>query len=31
MMKPARLRELFELEPGDGRYGRDLGEPAAES
>jgi hypothetical protein len=30
-MKPARLRKLLELEPGDGRYGRDSSRSTADS
>jgi uncharacterized protein (DUF849 family) len=31
VMKPALLRELLELEPGDGRYGRDSSRSTADS
>ena len=27
VMKPARLRDLLQLEPGDGRYGREFSDP----
>lgn len=31
IMKPAELRELLQLEPGDGRYGRIFREPATDN
>ena len=31
IMKPAKLREILKLEPGDGRYGRTFREQAADS